>query len=283
VIRVVGGWVVAVAAVAAAGAGAGCSKPQPTPGDEASLSFARDGSAVRTMTRSDLARVASPRVVTTLDPYYGKTKRFRAVPLRPVLESAFGKLDNEEREIVFRAKDGYTVPMRLERALEEGAHLALADEDAAGWEPIGPQRANPAPFYLFWSKAEQGSLETHPRPWQLASVELARFDAVFPHTSPGELPEGAPARVGYRVFREQCIRCHAVNREGGRVGPDLNVPQNILEYRPEAQVRAYVRNPATFRYGNMPAHPGLSEAELDGLVAYLGVMKGRKHDPDAKR
>jgi cytochrome c1 len=72
-----------------------------------------------------------------------------------------------------------------------------------------------------------------------------------------------------------------VNREGGRVGPELNVPQSIIEYRPEAQIRAYIKNPQSFRYGNMPAHPSMTDAELDDLVAYFRAMKDRKHDVDA--
>ena len=66
------------------------------------------------------------------------------------------------------------------------------------------------------------------------------------------------------------------------MGPDLNVPQNVTEYRPEDQIRAYIKNPLAFRYGSMPAHPNLSEADLDGLLAYFRAMKERKHDPDAK-
>jgi len=75
------------------------------------------------------------------------------------------------------------------------------------------------------------------------------------------------------------MACHAINGEGGTVGPDLNVPQSIVEYRPVPQIKAYVRDPATFRYGNMPAHPDLSGADLDALVAYFRAMKDRKHDP----
>jgi mono/diheme cytochrome c family protein len=129
---------------------------------------------------------------------------------------------------------------------------------------------------LIWKKPEQGNLESHPRPWQLVTIEMARFDAVFPRTSPGAAPE--PAQKGYALFRDRCVRCHAMNRQGGHVGPDLNVPRNILEYRPEAQVRAYIKNPLAFRYGNMPAHPDLTDADLDALIAYFRAMKDRKQD-----
>jgi hypothetical protein len=70
-----------------------------------------------------------------------------------------------------------------------------------------------------------------------------------------------------------------VNGEGGRVGPDLNVPQSIVEYRPREQIKAYVRDPQVFRYTTMPSHLHLTDADLDALIAYFEVMRGLKHDP----
>ena len=167
--------------------------------------------------------------------------------------------------------------MRGSLVMEEGAYVAIEDLDVAGWEPIGPQHANPGPFYLVWSKPEQTNLDSHPRPWELEKIEIAKFDTIYPHTSPGESASPAAQR-GYESFRDRCIKCHAINREGGHVGPDLNVPQNVTEYRPEDQIRAYIKNPASFRYGNMPAHPDIKDDELDALIAYLRAMKDRKHD-----
>ena len=86
---------------------------------------------------------------------------------------------------------------------------------------------------------------------------------------------------GFELFRGECIRCHAVNREGGRVGPELNVPQSIVEYRDSEFLRAYIRDPLRFRYGAMPPHPGLDDGDLDDLIAYFRAMSTRKHDPDA--
>ena len=192
----------------------------------ATLTFVRDGKPVRTTSLGELSAKISPETWTAHDPYYDKRKTYRALPLGEVLREGFG-VDPKtlaSSEFVLRARDGYTVPISGERLLEGGAYLALADVDVPGWEPIGPQRANPGPIYLVWRGERQQTLETHPRPWQLAEIGIARFEAVFPHTVPtGEL-EGSPAMRGFALFRGECVRCHAINREGGRTGPELNVP-----------------------------------------------------------
>ena len=255
-----------------------CRKSADVADDGAALKFVRDGKTTKTLSRAELVRAVPPETVEGFDPYYGKNKRFRALPLAKVLAQAFGSAgDLEHEEFVLRARDGYAVPMRGSLVTEEGAYVAIQDLDVPGWEPIGPQHVSPAPFYLIWKKPEQTNLDAHPRPWQLDTIEIARFDAIYPHTSPGAAASPL-ARRGYELFRDHCIKCHAINREGGHVGPDLNVPQNVTEYRPEDQIRAYIKNPATFRYGNMPAHPDLTDADLDALLAYFHAMKDRKFD-----
>ena len=246
------------------------------------LRFVRLGATVATLELPALRRLAAATEVAGLDPYYERPKRFQALPLEPLLTAVFGEevAALRQRDFVLRARDGYAVPLPGARLLEGGAHLAFADAEVAGWEPIGPQRANPGPFYLVWARPEQGSLATHPRPWQLASIEIVHGESLFPRAVPRGVATDSPAARGARLFRARCIACHAVNRDGGRVGPDLNVPQSIVEYRPAAQIRAYIREPRTFRYGNMPAHPDLSEAQLDELLGYFEVMKTQKQDPE---
>ena len=239
------------------------------------------GVEVKKLTLAEILAKLPAETITQFDPYYNREKTFRAVPFARVLDLAFDSLDLRKQEYVLRAKDGYTVPMRGELASELGAFLAFEDTEAPGWEPIGQQRANPGPFYLIWAKKEQANLETHPRPYQLASIEIARFEDVFPKTVPTGIAEGEAARRGFDTFRGQCILCHAINREGGRVGPELNVPQSIVEYRPIEQIKAYIKNPLTFRYSQMPPHPSLSDRDLDDLVLYFTAMKDRKQDADA--
>jgi mono/diheme cytochrome c family protein len=219
---------------------------------------------------------------------------------------------------LFRALDGYAKPADAARIAESGAWLAIADLTSEGldsasvdevvgklvggpsgpdtgpasepervsepvwkpeWEPIGRAGADPAPLYLVWTGPNQDDIHRYPWPYQLAAIEIMSFEDRYPHLAPRTAAEGSPARTGYEVFRRECVSCHAINGEGGRIGPDLNVPRSIVEYRSAEQIKAYIRDPVSFRYTTMPAHHHLSVVELDGLVAYFTVMKDLKHDP----
>lgn len=221
------------------------------------------------------------RRVALYDPDYAATKHYLALPLAAVLEQGF-KLDAKalaEQELVLRARDGYTVPVSGRRLLEPGGLLAVEDLDQPGWQPVGREHADPGPLMIVWSGKDQTNGNEYPRPWQLVSIGIARFESLFPHTVPRGEPAGSPAMRGWSLFRTYCIRCHAINGEGGHVGPDLNVPRSIVEYRPVKQIRAYIKNPLSFRYTRMPPHPGLTRTDLDDLIAYFEAMKTRKHEP----
>lgn len=240
------------------------------------LTFKRQGEVLKTASVSDMAALSPMVSWRAYDPYYKKEKRWRTIPLEPVLRAMFPQDDAPEQEFLLRAKDGYQVHMAGTRLFSKDVYLAVEDLEVPGWEPIGPQEVNPGPIYMVWRGPDQQDQEAFARPWQLAEIEQVSFAQAFPKVVPtGRLDDPLVAR-GFETFKAQCVRCHAINRQGGRVGPELNVPQNITEYRPEAQIKAYIRNPRTFRYGNMPAFSHFDEDTLRGLVAYLKVKAGQK-------
>jgi mono/diheme cytochrome c family protein len=258
--------------------------PRAFPSADARLAFVDSNhGGEQVLTKRELSEGAL-EIVSGFDPYYQRDKRYWALPLAPILARGLPGVALETAQLVLRAEDGYTVPVEGARLLDGTAYLALADADhPAAWDPIGPQRADPGGFYLVWKGADRADLVRFPRPWGLVRVERTTFEAAYPHTAPTGIPLGTPAQLGYHLFIGECIRCHAINREGGRVGPELNVPRSIVEYRPIEQIKAYIHDPQAFRYSAMPAHPQLREQDLDALIAYFQAMSARKYDPEARR
>ncbi len=244
--------------------------------------FVEDGQATRKLDLPGLLEREVPRRVETMDPYYKRKKTFVGVPLQAVvthLWSDFG-VSSPHDSVELEAKDGYKVRLSRELSLHPRAFLAFYDLERSPFEPIGEGQADPAPLYLIWAGDQLTNLETHPRPWAIEHIRRVDGDTGLEKLVPNQGFEGdTPEKAGHAIFLRECVRCHSINQQGGKVGPDLNVPQNILEYRPVEQVRAYIRDPQTFRYSTMPAHPHLSNQNLDELVAYLRLMKDSKHDP----
>ncbi len=253
------------------------------------LRFLRDGAEVGRIDLAGLQRVCRAETVTIDDPYYGRKKSFRAFPLKEVLRAGFRAPATglAREDFIFQALDGYLKPASGERVFEDGGYLAFADAELTrgetpAWQPIDRRQLDPGPYYVVWSKAGQDDAKGYPWPFQLAAIEIVTFEKKYPLTLPRTAAADSPAWTGFRIFRAQCFSCHSMNGHGGKIGPDLNIPQSIVEYRPVAQIRAYIRNPETFRYSSMPAHLGLADADLDGLVAYFEIMKTLKHDPKGK-
>jgi hypothetical protein len=249
----------------------------------AALSFMEGEQRVSSVSLTKLVQSLRIEQVAAFDPYYGRDKRWRAVSIENVLMTGFGREPSAlvEQEFVLRASDGFAAYFPGKRLLEGGAYIAIEDLDVPAWEPIGPRQDNPGPFYLVWAKPGQQNLDTHARPWQLASIEIVSFDSQFPNVRPHGANINPSAERGFQTFRVQCLPCHAINRAGGKVGPELNVPRNILEYRDPVVLRAFIKDPTAFRYTVMPAHPNMTSGELDDLIAYFSVMKNQKNDKDA--
>lgn len=255
-------------------------------GSAAALEFARSGEVVRRVELAELKAALSAKRVEVDDPFYGKPKGFLAFRLADVLAFGFGApvASFEGENFFLRARDGYAKPAPAELLAEDGGYLAFADAahaqgDDPGWQPIDRRQVDPGPFYVVWAEPRQRDTHRYPWPYQLVQIDRAPFENEYPHTLPPADASDGPVGAGYRIFRRECISCHAINGEGGKIGPDLNIPQSIVEYRPAAQIKAFIYDPNTFRRTTMPPHHHLQDADLDALLAYFGAMKDRKFDP----
>lgn len=280
------GLLLAVSLLAALSLGVGPSAG----GSGPALRFLRSGKPAGRITLSQLQDHCTVKVVSVQDPLSGGERRLRGCPLEKVLRLGFGPLPKSFawKDVLLHARDGYLGLARGEKLLEPGGFLAFSDadvragSDAAGrWRLLGARQIDPGPFYLVWTGPGQSAAAGYPWPYQVVAIEIASFEKRFPHTLPLGATVGGPAWRGYALFKARCASCHPINGEGGHVGPDLNVPRNILDYRPERQLRAFIRDPDSFRYTSMPPNRDLGDSELDALFAYLRAMGHMKHDPGA--
>ncbi len=217
------------------------------------------------------------RKVAIEDPEYNKRKEFDAFRLQDVLMLA-NVQRNSSGVLLFRTLDGYTTHLASESVTDD-AYLAYQDdaESNGPFELInkGDYYVDPGPFYLVWTVESPNNL---PRPYQLIEIEvLPDAASLFADLEP-ESSSRPSVRHGFQLFKDNCMPCHAINRVGGRVGPELNVPKNVTEYFDEGDIRRYIRRPTSIRYGaKMPAFGDrLSDADIHSLLDYLKAMKRRK-------
>jgi mono/diheme cytochrome c family protein len=237
-----------------------------------------DGSS-RTIRLAGLIRALGPaRKIETEDPYYGTKKSFWGLPASDVLGWAFSETGIQSDAVEFIARDGYSVTIQLDQLERDGAMLVFADVEQGTLPPIGPRQANAGPLYLSWPGASHGNLTTHPRPFSVIELRQQRSGERLRFGPPGGFSADSQEARGEELFSERCVRCHALNQKGGRVGPDLNAPQNILSYRPEDQVRAYIEDPSSFRFTVMPSHEDLTSDQLDALISFLRSMQSYPMD-----
>lgn len=252
--------------------------------DDAStaLRFARHGEAVATLALDALRDVADAKTLTVHEPYEDGEATFRALPLAAVLDHVFGKGWRDEEELLFTCRDGYQPTVPVQRALDHQAWLAFerpgADFTIDKLESGRRQEISLAPFYLVWENRDDAVVRAegdYGWPYQLVGIELVRARDRFPKMTPLASADALVAE-GYTAFRMYCTRCHAINGEGGSIGPELNAPGREVGRRDPAWLRRWIDDPSQFAANaRMPAlDRGLPDRDhtLDALLAYLHAM-----------
>jgi len=235
------------------------------------LKILLSGKKEKTLSLSVMKQALKQYKITLNDPYYNKEKQYQAFKLKDVLNLAYGNkwFSGDFTDLTFRAYDGYESIAVISNLEHEGGYLVFKDLDYQDWEPISFTKAYPGPFYVIWTGKDQTAQNGFPWPWQLETINLVRFTDQFPEIVPKTADKNSSVYKGYVLFKSRCLRCHSINGQGGKIGPDLNAPKNILEYRPADFVKSYIKDPSVYRFTHMPDHKDLSNSDLDNLIEYF--------------
>ena len=251
------------------------------------LRFALHSEPVAVRDLDALRAAASPRTVRVFDPYEAREVAFEALPLDAVLDAIYSPSWRDNEELLLSCSDGYqpTVPVR--RVLAHTAWLAFDRSDEPGFsirklESGSRRRIELTPFYLIWENLESPKLRVegdYGWPYQLVAIDLIRSREKFPNMLP-PANASSQARSGFASFRIHCSRCHAINGDGGQVGPELNGPSRPVQYRDPSWLERWIDDPSqmlpTARMPRLnPALPGRRQTIAD-IVVYLRTMSQAK-------
>ena len=214
------------------------------------------------------------------DVEYKKNKKYKAFLFNEVLDHLYGSDYGHQNwtSISFTAIDGYNAVIDLNFFHEPDAYLVYEDLEHPEWEKI-PNHGDDtvAPFYLIWTKENKIPQNGYSWPWSITDIALVNTHEAFANASPDKEAVSDGVYFGYTLYMSRCNSCHAIEGQGGLIGPDLNFPMNILEYRQEDMVRSFIKEPSKYRRGRMPDFKDLSDEELDYLIEYLHYLKDEKN------
>jgi len=239
-----------------------------------SLKFLQSGELTKESSLSELKDKLKIHEIKFFDPMYEKKKSYKGFALRDVLQLGFGvELSNPAyTDVAFEALDGYVSVSTISKLKESGGYIVFSDLDFENWEPVRIKQVNPGPYYLVWTGLNQTTANEYPWPWQLTSIDLIKFEDQYPTVFPKDASTDSSAYKGYEIFKGRCVRCHSMNQQGGKIGPDLNAPQSIVSYRSKFMIKELIKHPSKYRYTHMPDHPDLSNQDLDDLISYFKYM-----------
>lgn len=251
----------------------------PAPKHGAKELTVKTGPAEKKMALAELKDRFGAETVEVDDYYLKRRMRYNALNLKKML-TAFAAEAPGYDEFIFRCADGYLAHVSradFEAGKLDSFYLAFGEggDTFRSNIPQGKAEISPEPFYAV--ATDKAGFATLSWPYELVAIELVNFKAMFPKLYFAGLESDQVAKAGFDLFRRECLKCHSLNLQGGDIGPELNIPKNITEYRDEAYLKAFIRNASSYRAkSKMPAFAGLTDPDISSVIVYLKRMAGHK-------
>jgi cytochrome c2 len=223
------------------------------------------GEKTKSYSLAELKKKLPTRTLTNNDPVYKRRMTFKGFRIKSLIELA-GPIPTELNEISFTAKDGYSPSIPLKELLTQNGIVAFNLSPATQ----NGKKLDLNPFYVVWENDESVP-EYFPRPYQLTKIEFQKFSDKF------KAIYAESEKEGFQLFRTHCFKCHAINGTGGTMGPELNSPNNVLEYWDKSKLKNFIKDPNQFRANSkMPRVPDITDKDIDLILAYFDEMKSHK-------
>lgn len=118
---------------------------------------------------------------------------------------------------------------------------------------------------------------TNTSPLELATLPVADPQQLRPAapsvpTGPASDAPEAIERGGALVTEKACVGCHVIGKTGGPVGPSLN---GVVRRRGAVFVRQKLAAPSFDNPTSMMPNFGLTQEQIEAIVAYLATLDGR--------
>ena len=206
------------------------------------------------------------------DPFFKSPKTFRAYPLNENLQRQLVSENQDNLVLIFHCTDGYRPHMLLSQVMSSNGYLAYEDTNA----PEGKAWADSLtsrfpPFYLVWPHAEKED-KSFARPYGLERIEFRSYEEEFE----AALPPKEALSEGFKLFSRTCMRCHSLNKVGGKMAPEFNYPKNITEYWKKEDIWAFIQDPKSFRFNSKMPPMNINREQFEKIYAYLKGMKDHK-------
>jgi len=219
----------------------------------------------------------SENVIVEYDHFFKSPKVYSGYFINSILDSIVKAegFDVHKTLLVFECVDGYKPLMELSKIYgKTKGYIVYKDLDrglSKEWADSVYKKITP--YYLVWDhvKKEDNSFVW---PYGLTGIRLIKSDLEFQSIYPSK---NTGLEKGFVLFRENCLKCHSINKVGGAMGPEFNIPRNITEYWNEKDIIAYAKNPTSFRYNSrMPPISNLSDSDMSQILEYVKFMKNNK-------